>query len=320
MDECRREAMLRRKHGTCDRLEEWDGDTVRRRTGLTGFVGAIHDNTARQMHPAKFVVGVAREAVKRGGRIFVNCGATRVERLRGSLSTWLVHTSSGRTIQTEHVVLALNGYLSSLLPHVFTDIVVPVRAQMTCVRGGAVQAKIPFNMLFNLGYDYCIQRDDNTLLLGGKRWVSPTNELNITNDAVVNPAVGAALQEELNRMLLAKNDGEEEDDEEEENKQDSVPIDAQWTGIMGFSRDGLPFVGGLDGHHGLFVAGGYTGCGMPVAYGAGKVIAQMIAGRKLSDEFPRRLIPSAKRLSDALSNKTLFPPPSIQPTPITSKL
>lgn len=58
----------------------------------------------------------------------------------------------------------------------------------------------------------------------------------------------------------------------------------QWSGIMAFSRDDLPWVGPVPERltesgkvaHGRFLAAGYTGHGMPNAWLSGKAVASMV--------------------------------------------
>ncbi|HZG37857.1 MAG TPA: FAD-binding oxidoreductase, partial [Nodosilinea sp.] len=58
----------------------------------------------------------------------------------------------------------------------------------------------------------------------------------------------------------------------------TLPIEYEWTGIMGFTADDNPIVGELPGRPGEYVSAGYTGHGMAVAIAAGRAIAEQIAG------------------------------------------
>ena len=51
---------------------------------------------------------------------------------------------------------------------------------------------------------------------------------------------------------------------------------AEWTGVLGFTRDQKPLVGQV--RPGVFVAAGFCGHGMPQCFGVGKAIAQMLEG------------------------------------------
>ncbi|CAA9244058.1 MAG: hypothetical protein AVDCRST_MAG93-1452, partial [uncultured Chloroflexia bacterium] len=63
-----------------------------------------------------------------------------------------------------------------------------------------------------------------------------------------------------------------------------------WAGIMGFSRDALPFIGPVPPNDGLFVASGFTGHGMPFGLRAGKALAEALTtGRVPAALAPFRL-------------------------------
>ena len=51
---------------------------------------------------------------------------------------------------------------------------------------------------------------------------------------------------------------------------------AEWTGIMGYSRDGHPWVGSVPDQDGLWVCAGYTGHGMPNSSLCGRHVAGLI--------------------------------------------
>jgi glycine/D-amino acid oxidase-like deaminating enzyme len=52
----------------------------------------------------------------------------------------------------------------------------------------------------------------------------------------------------------------------------------RWAGVVGYSEDGLPYVGQAPSQPGLWVAGGYSGHGNVPGYMAGQQIADAIAG------------------------------------------
>lgn len=79
-------------------------------------------------------------------------------------------------------------------------------------------------------------------------------------------------------------------------------IKAAWTGVMGFTVDGLPLVGRLpkaatqrDGTN-EFVAAGYNGYGMPNAYLCGRYIADAVLGREGTGEVPSAYVITEERL------------------------
>ena len=46
-----------------------------------------------------------------------------------------------------------------------------------------------FGFSTNFGYEYCQQRPDGRIVLGGMRWLSETSEIGIVDDTVINLTV-----------------------------------------------------------------------------------------------------------------------------------
>ena len=63
-----------------------------------------------------------------------------------------------------------------------------------------------------------------------------------------------------------------------------VRIDAEWTGVLGFTRDKKPLVGRVRPN--VFAGVGFCGHGMPQCTGVGKALAQMVAGAEDSEVHP----------------------------------
>jgi len=117
------------------------------------------------------------------------------------------------------------------------------------------------------------------------------------------------------RGLLPREMGLKGDDTE---KRGELKAQMEWTGIMGFSRDDLPFVGPVPGHDGVYISAGYTGHGMPNAWLCGKAVASMVeqdlAGAKQDEAvesavrsvgLPRAYLSSEERLKLARERPTV---------------
>ena len=100
-------------------------------------------------------------------------------------------------------------------------------------------------------------------------------------------------------------------------KQDLEPT-YEWAGIMGYSRDGYPWVGPVPdsagGGCGLWVCAGYTGGGMPNAALCAKAVSGMIVagnnkdeGADLADEvdLPPEFVLTEERLERARTCETI---------------
>lgn len=83
-----------------------------------------------------------------------------------------------------------------------------------------------------------------------------------------------------------------------------LQAEAEWTGVMGYSRDACPWVGGVPGQEGLWVCGGYTGHGKAprlffvVMEGPEKLTRLGMPNACLSANHVARLIVAASRQKD----------------------
>ncbi|KAJ7802216.1 FAD dependent oxidoreductase [Mycena olivaceomarginata] len=201
---------------------------------------------------------------------------------------WLLATPRG-PVRCSAVLHATNGYASHLLPHLAGPAgIVPVRGQVFALRAAApLSALTTASWAGDEGYWFPrpLAKNETTplVILGGKRTAAgPPFETDVTDDGVVDSRVGAALRGLLPKLfpgLFAP--GREPE--------------AEWTGIMGYTALEIPFVGpvldsrpsqSMEGdllrsnYKGQFIAAGYTGHGMPRAYGCAEVVVQMIADER----------------------------------------
>lgn len=222
---------------------------------------------------------------------------------------WVLHTPRGE-VAAKKVLLCCNAYVSHLVPG-FTGLIVPVRGQMAALKPpDTLKRHIGHSYVFighgcekNLRDDYLIQRgandgpSDGELLLGGGRDHDVKKGLGVSDDGAIDEHVAGYLRGELGRELDSIGTRE--------------PLEAnmEWTGIMGYSRDGFPWVGQvpriLGGGCGLWVCGGYTGHGMPVAARCGKGVVEMMMGASAGIEIPQQFIITEKRIRIARTLDTV---------------
>ena len=81
-----------------------------------------------------------------------------------------------------------------------------------------------------------------------------------TDDSSLSEAVGAHLRRFLTESF--PNLGFE-----------SGMVEAEWTGVLGFTPDGRPLCGPVPGRSNVIVAAGFCGHGMPQCFGVGKNVA-----------------------------------------------
>ncbi|KAG2363598.1 FAD dependent oxidoreductase [Suillus spraguei] len=219
-------------------------------------------------------------------------------------STYTVVTNRG-SILCSRVVHATNGYASYLLPFLAgPDGIIPHRGQIIATRAsvGADQIKIP-SWSGNEGFAYWFPRpithdtEKPLIIIGGCEEAAASSY--VDDDSKTHPLVGKALREFLPFVFEGKYDPGSEPEME-------------WTGITGYTKMRDPFVGSLVDllvanqnqypYRKQYIAAGYTGHGMPRAFGCAEVIAQMILAEcsdkewKVPDWLPQRYLTWNRRV------------------------
>ncbi|CAJ2502911.1 Uu.00g103050.m01.CDS01 [Anthostomella pinea] len=255
---------------------------------------------------------------------------------------WTLHTPRG-AITAPRVLLATNGYTSHLLP-ALADLLIPTKGQVSALLPPSptptpTSSSSPSNPPsstpappLDIGHtyyligspsnpwsrdDYLIQRPPPTaeLIFGGGREHAPGRGVGVWDDGegTVDEAVSWYLRGELGKAVDLSPPSTPKKEKETETKtpnQDLQPTH-EWTGIMGYTRDGHPLVGpvptslgggGKDGGRdgGLYLCAGYTGHGMPnAALCAKAVVDMMCAGDGDEDPDPKIDLPPEYELTEA---------------------
>ena len=226
------------------------------------------------------------------GRINVQTN-TPVTKIDADGSGQVLTTPRGK-ISARHVMLATNGYTSHLLNE-FTDVIVPVRCEMSALHPpkGSERLIDSYGMVgFEGGGiehdDYLIQRPfydspngdgsrrGGHLMFGGGRSFAKYNCVGETDDDVVDPGEADYLRRALLHTLELGGDTKD---------MTELKASHQWTGIKGYSRDNMPWVGKLPNTDGLWFCGAYTGHGMPNASLCAKALVSMMLAEEGSIRY-----------------------------------
>ena len=262
-------------------------------------VGATLNSTAASLWPYKLVAWMLEALVKSGSlNLQTQTPVTSLEqRCDGR---WAVRTPRG-VISARHVVLATNAYTSHLLPE-FSAVIAPVLGQMSALLPPDGASRIPHSYGFIgkhenglLGVDYLIQRPFSKdhasgrhgghLMFGGGRALASNEGLGMDDDSRIDPVTAAYLRNALNEVLSFE---DTESDEAQE-----LRATHEWSGIMGYSRDWIPWVGGVPDRKGVYLAGGYSGHGMPNATLCAKAVVNILLAVETGgdlDEAQERLV------------------------------
>ncbi|KAI0139121.1 FAD dependent oxidoreductase [Hypoxylon sp. NC0597] len=245
----------------------------------------------------KFAVGVAKLCLAKGLNLQTNTPAINLEKLEGG--GWKVGTSRG-SIQARRVVLATNGYTASIWKK-FQGVIVPLRGHVTAQRPGLNMPKdgLPatYSFIYEDGYDYMIPRPkgskfEGDIVIGGALVRAPEEgleEYGTTDDTTFNDVILQALTDSL-PQYFGDNWGQDHPDGR---------VRKAWTGIMGFSPDGFPFVGEMPGEKDLWVSSSFQGHGMVLCWMCARALTAMMEGgddKELGSWFPDQFRVTEERL------------------------
>jgi len=169
-------------------------------------------------------------------------------------------TSKG-TFNASDVVVATNAFAPELIPEL-RGIIIPDRGQVVATQ--PIPKILPFNLVSygSTGVtEYMIQRDaDNRVIFGG---FGRESENNVIDDTSINESIHSEMVEYLDKKYGIK----------------AQHITNEWTGIMSRTKDGYPLVGKLAGRK-EYLACGYHGHGMAMAFKAAHDVAQLVLGNQ----------------------------------------
>ena len=243
-----------------------------------GALGAF-EYEAGSISAYRFVIGILKSALDKGLNLQTNTLVKSVERrFRRKDGEWTVSTERGN-MSAKNVVVATNGYTAKIIP-VFQGIIVPLRGQITAQRPGTglPSEGLPatYTFIYGEGYEYMITRPPGTkfegdIIIGGG-WATlqggGAREFGLTDDSVLRPEISKYLHD-ITATYFGDNWGEDHPDGR---------VRKEWTGIMGTSADGLPYVGLMPGQDGLWVSVSFDGHGMALCLKCAEALTTMMVG------------------------------------------
>ncbi|ETN43968.1 uncharacterized protein HMPREF1541_10833 [Cyphellophora europaea CBS 101466] len=254
------------------------------KTGDDGVVGATVQRWAATLSPYRLVCGLWGRVLGESVNLQTTTPVTRIE--KGGRG-WDVSTPRG-TVRAKHVVVATNGYTSRLLER-FTGVIIPTLGQMTALSAPKEWEDGGRMLKYDYGFhglkgqdavmsDYLVQRPwrdgGHFMHGGGRQWVKGGAE-GCSDDGLNDPDAVSHLRQLPARL-------------EFEGVKKELRLEAAWTGVMGYSKDDCPWVGGVPRMDGVWVAAGYTGHGMPNAPGCGRHVARLVAEALNDGDWRRR--------------------------------
>jgi glycine/D-amino acid oxidase-like deaminating enzyme len=262
---------------------------------------------AGRIHAYRFTMGVLEKCVKQGLQLRTN---TPVHDIRPSQQSpeddkllWDIFTQQ-TVLTARNVVVATNGYTPYFLKEL-QGAIVPMRGQITVQQPGRA-TKLPhplpttYSFIYRNGYEYMIPRPlpnggQHIVIGGGLGRLSDAgaSEYGFVDDSSLNLKISTYLRESLLGYFGAETWGETSEEEV------SQRVVQEWTGIMGATADGRPFVGEVPDKKGLWISAGFNGHGMVLCLKSAEALVAMIeeGGSEGKPEwFPESFLITQERL------------------------
>jgi glycine/D-amino acid oxidase-like deaminating enzyme len=282
---------------TVARYNFWSPDEAKEMFYVKGeeCVGAI-TYEAGSLSAYKFVIGVLKMTLRMGLELFTNTPATKIE--KGEDGIWSIGTSRG-VVKAKRVVLATNGYTGFLCKK-FQGKIVPLRGQITAHRPGKNMPvdglPTTYSFIYGNGYEYMIPRPQGSkfggdIVIGGglvKTHGEGVGEYGTTDDTTINEDISKYLTETTPRYF-----GSDWGEDHEDGR-----VRKEWTGIMGYSPDGFPFVGEVPEEKNLWIAASFQGHGMVLCFTCARALVAMMGNEeeKIGSWFPEAFKVSQQRM------------------------
>ncbi|OAQ96649.1 hypothetical protein LLEC1_07482 [Akanthomyces lecanii] len=257
-------------------INVWSGHEARKKAqfGYNDFIVGAISYSAGAAFPFRLVTGAWKALVDRYPEL-VLLSNTPVEDISVAANSaqhpYAVRTSKG-TIRTRHVLHATNAYAPHLLPRLQSSLT-GRRGCMSAQESGdkfpATQGNRSWKVVYDPGFDYVTQRPNNkdgssgdVMVGGGFRQgkLGGLDQIGVWDDSK-RDALPLAHVSGIMPTVFQPNWGGGKSPTAGSLKKD-------WTGIMGFTGDLLPFVGPLSQN----ITGRrntYRGAGVPGPYGSG---------------------------------------------------
>lgn len=173
-----------------------------------------------------------------------------VYRLEDKGSRILVRTRSVEVLASR-VLVCTNAYAPTLLPQL-TGIITPNRGQMLAIRPHKrSDSDLEFAYYLNHGSEYVRSAPGDQIIFGGARTYHAQQEATSADET--SDEVQSHLEQFVRELITTEYD-----------------VTARWSGVMGFSPDGMPVIARVPVHTlsntNIWFCGGLTGHGMSMGY------------------------------------------------------
>ncbi|KAM0811553.1 putative FAD dependent oxidoreductase [Seiridium cardinale] len=244
--------------------------------------------SASTLHPWKLAAHVMRDNLEKGVNLQTHTEVTRVVPSSQNTGSWIIQTARGE-IECSQVVHATNAYSSALepslrglispSPHICNRVVPPATFKGPDTLKNSYGILLPQGVLFSINPQIT---SGGPILFGGsnpgqrdfEHWLRQRRERCVDDSLTGFKAIEEAVQEFAEAQLVGWKNS---DPDREDRYKDG------WSGIIGLSADGLPFVGQLPGLPGQWICAGHHGHGMARTFTTAPGLVKLMNGGSWSD-------------------------------------
>ncbi|KAH7177066.1 FAD dependent oxidoreductase [Dactylonectria macrodidyma] len=242
---------------------------------------------ASTLHPWKLSAHIMHENLKKGVNLQTHTKATRIVQSPRGAEKWIVGTERGE-VECSHVVHATNAYSSALepslrgvitpSPHMCNKVIPPVSFTGSKGITNSYGVLLPNGGLFSINPRVTTQ---GPVLFGGlnpgqqefEKWLQDHPERCTDDDLPgfkpVTEAVKSFAESQLTGWASSYTS--------------EADYSHKWSGIIGLSADGVPFIGQLPGLPGQWICAGHHGHGMARIFTAAPGLVKLMGGSSWAD-------------------------------------
>ncbi|AFX99432.1 FAD dependent oxidoreductase family protein [Candidatus Endolissoclinum faulkneri L2] len=247
---------------------------VRDWLGSDRYFGGMIDPESGQIHPLRYLLGLAKGAEEAGAILFEDSAVRKVD---GTI----VQTDSG-LVNAKYIVYCCNAYLGKLERKLYSKIMpvasfISVTEQLSASLAATIFPRDVAVADCNLALDYFRLTHDRRLLFGSGASYS----------TIVPPGLIGTMKRKIVRIFP---------------EMANIRIDYQWGGLIGITINRIPDIGRLSNN--TFYAQGFSGHGIVLTGFAGKIIAEAITANdkrlKLFEKIHHQTFPGGWLRTPAL--------------------
>ncbi|KZM23620.1 uncharacterized protein EKO05_0007458 [Ascochyta rabiei] len=269
--------------GKVDHIKVTQDPAEAARRSRIKYAKACYAWQASTLQPWKLTAHIMRENLESGANLQTYTVATSISEATEGQRKWIIHTDRGN-ITCNNVVHATNAYSAALepslrgvitpKPHICTKVVPPRVASGSQAIRNSYGVLLPDGALFSIN-PRCTA--DGNVMFGGSNpgqqalddWVERHPE-NCINDGLLNVE---GVTQCVKSFIIQNFEGWAD-----VHYGPGEGIEYSWSGIIGLSVDGVPFVGEIPSKRGQWICAGHHGHGMARIFTAAPGLVKLMSG------------------------------------------